>query len=122
MKQLAHCEVDLKAHVELVNTLEVALNDSERTLRKARNQMTDLSKERDSISVENEMLRKQIIESEMEAKAQEERAVKDRARLELERRLEGASRTKKSKCMSFLSFLRFDVIRVGTDLSIIRCV
>lgn len=63
MKQLNHCESDLQANIDLVNTLESALNDSERNLRKARNQMNDIAKERDSVSLLNDDLRVQVRES-----------------------------------------------------------
>jgi septal ring factor EnvC (AmiA/AmiB activator) len=35
-RRLQHCEADLQANIDLVNTLEAALNDSERALRKSR--------------------------------------------------------------------------------------
>jgi capsule polysaccharide export protein KpsE/RkpR len=59
-KQLTHCESDLQANIDLVNTLESALNDSERNLRKARTQMNDLAKERDTFLGQNDALRQQI--------------------------------------------------------------
>ena len=65
-KQLTHCESDLQANIDLVNTLESALNDSERNLRKARTQMNDLARERDQFLGQNDSLRQQIQEANAE--------------------------------------------------------
>lgn len=50
--QLKHCETDLQAQIELTSTLETALNDSDRSLRKARVQLGELSRERDCMQDE----------------------------------------------------------------------
>ena len=60
LAQLQHCETDLQANIDLVNTLEQALNDSERNLRQTRNQLTEFSKEREAYIEQNEQLRRQI--------------------------------------------------------------
>lgn len=60
---MEHCEGDLKANMDLVNTLESALNDSERNLRKARMQMSELTKNRDSLQNVNESLRMQLADA-----------------------------------------------------------
>ena len=65
-KQLSHCESDLQANIDLVNTLESALNDSERNLRKARQQMGDLARERDTFLGQNDTLRREIQEAHSE--------------------------------------------------------
>lgn len=65
-KQLTHCESDLQANIDLVNTLESALNDSERNLRKARTQMNDLAKERDTLLSQNEALRVDLTDAHTE--------------------------------------------------------
>ncbi|KAH8921467.1 kinesin-domain-containing protein [Atractiella rhizophila] len=105
-KQLHHCESDLQANVDLVNTLESALNDSERNLRKARMQMNDLSKERDEFSRQNDQLRQQVLESRqevdnlrsreqaVESRLEQERLAKESARNQLDRRMEEMSRRK----------------------------
>ena len=95
-----------------VQTLESALNDTERILRKARMQMNDLVRERDTHEKENASLKKQTqdVNAELESLRQSlasarresdtrlmaERSQRDAARVELEQRLE-AMRAKKSK-------------------------
>lgn len=69
IKQLAHCESDLTANVDLVSTLELALNDSERNLRKARTTMASLTVERDAISHQNETYRAQLQDAHEEVEA-----------------------------------------------------
>lgn len=107
--QLSHVEGDLQANIDLVNTLESALNDSERNLRKARLQMADLARERDSYMGQNDMLRLQIQEAhteveavrrsvlQVESRLQEERQGRDSVKAELQARLDDAAR-RKSKC------------------------
>lgn len=53
MKQLTHCEADLQANMDLVATLESALDDAERGLRQ-------VTRERDSYMSQNEALQKTI--------------------------------------------------------------
>ena len=65
-KRLEHCETELKANIDLVTTLESALNDSERNLRKSRLQMNDLAKERDNYANQNSTLRQQMQASQRE--------------------------------------------------------
>ncbi|KAK4058826.1 hypothetical protein OIO90_000272 [Microbotryomycetes sp. JL221] len=112
-KQLTHCESDLQANIDLVNTLESALNDSERNLRKARTQMNDLAKERDLFVHQNEQLRQQVqdahqeVESvrnsviDAESRLQEEKFGKESRARELERRLDEANKGRKSKFACF---------------------
>lgn len=65
-KRLEHAETELKANIDLVTTLESALNDSERNLRKSRLQLNDFNKERESLFKQNESLRLQVIDSQRE--------------------------------------------------------
>jgi len=65
-KRLEHAETELKANIDLVTTLESALNDSERNLRKSRLHMNELSKEREALQNQNESLRHQVIEGQRE--------------------------------------------------------
>lgn len=65
-KRLEHAETELKANIDLVTTLESALNDSERNLRKSRLQMNELAKEREKYQTQNEQLRQQVIEGQRE--------------------------------------------------------
>lgn len=65
-KRLEHAETELKANIDLVTTLESALNDSERNLRKSRLQMNELAKERERYQTQNESLRQQVIEGQRE--------------------------------------------------------
>lgn len=81
MKQLAHCEGELEqtqgklsynsselsrlesehqANADLINTLESALNDSERNLRKTRMNANEIVRERDQYKAENERLRIEV--------------------------------------------------------------
>ncbi|KAK4053820.1 hypothetical protein OIV83_001476 [Microbotryomycetes sp. JL201] len=112
-KQLTHCESDLQANIDLVNTLESALNDSERNLRKARTQMNELAKERDLFVHQNEQLRQQVKDAHVEVESvrhsvidaetrlQEEKFGKESRARELERRLDEANRARKSKFNCF---------------------
>jgi kinesin family protein 4/21/27 len=111
-KQLTHCESDLRANIDLVSTLEGALNDSERNIRKARLQMTDLTKERDTLQHRAEELQRQVEEAtaasqdahesqvaaqqEADDKLARERAARDAAKQQLDRRIE-EMRARKSK-------------------------
>ncbi|SCZ97432.1 BZ3500_MvSof-1268-A1-R1_Chr4-2g07210 [Microbotryum saponariae] len=113
VKQLTHCEGDLQANIDLVNTLESALSDSERNLRKARVQMNDLAKERDNYLSQNEAIRRELQDShnetenvrnsimEVESQLQAERYNRERAKQELERRLEDVNRKGKNKFACF---------------------
>jgi kinesin family protein 4/21/27 len=65
-KQLTHCETELQANIDLVSTLENAVQDYERSMRKTRLQMNDLSKERDSYQRQNDQLRAQMNEAQRE--------------------------------------------------------
>ena len=92
--------------------MESALNDTERILRKARMQMNDLVRERDTHEKENASLKKQTQDAnaeletlrqslasarrESDTRLLAERSQRDAARVELEQRLE-AMRAKKSK-------------------------
>ncbi|EPQ26854.1 uncharacterized protein PFL1_05489 [Pseudozyma flocculosa PF-1] len=112
-KQLNHCEADLQANIDLVATLEAALNDSERNLRKSRVQLAEVTRERDRYSAQADEMRAQLntaqheVESVRnsvmlekqgyESKLEEERQAKERARQALEARLEEVSKRKNSK-------------------------
>ncbi|KAJ9479656.1 Kinesin-like protein CIN8 [Pseudozyma hubeiensis] len=112
-KQLNHCEADLQANIDLVATLEAALNDSERNLRKSRVQLAEVTRERERYAEEANAMRTQLntAQSEVEnvrnsvmlekqgyeSKIEEERQAKERARKALEARLEEVSKRKGSK-------------------------
>ncbi|KAK0536360.1 hypothetical protein OC835_002043 [Tilletia horrida] len=116
-RQLAHCEADLQANIDLVSTLEAALNDSERNLRKSRVQLGEVTRERDRLQTQIDDLRDQAVTAQRnlesvrnsvllekqgyESKIQEERMAKEKAREALEARLEEVSRRKNSRlfCM-----------------------
>lgn len=116
-KQLNHCEQDLQANIDLVATLEAALNDSERNLRKSRVQLSEAARERDRFAAQADELRVQVstVQKEndavknnvmlekqgYESRLQAEREAKDRARRALEQRLEEVQKKKNSKlfCM-----------------------
>lgn len=116
-KQLAHCEADLQANIDLVATLEAALNDSERNLRKSRVQLGEVTRERDRYSNQSDDLRQQLQSSQKEVesvrnsvmlekqdfeqKIRTERAAKEKAARDLEARMEEINRKKSSKlfCM-----------------------
>lgn len=109
-KQLSHCESDLATHMDLVTTLETSLSESEKNLRKARMQATELVRERDSLNsqiegLRNELqdarrevatVRKSIAEEKqsMESKLEEERRAKERARAQLDSRMDEIQRRK----------------------------
>ncbi|QRV88006.1 kinesin motor domain protein [Ceratobasidium sp. AG-Ba] len=109
-KQLTHCEGDLQAHMDLVATLETSLSDSERNLRKSRNQSMELVKERDSLVSQVQGLRAQLEEAQqeitqvrrtvveekhsLEQRLDDERRQKDRARQQLESRMEELQKRK----------------------------
>ncbi|KAG1800448.1 uncharacterized protein HD556DRAFT_1230394 [Suillus plorans] len=103
-KQLCHCESDLAAHMDLVSALETSLSDSEKNLLNARMQATELARDRDSLNFQIEGLRnelqearrevvtvrKSIVEEKqsLESHLDEERRAKERARAQLDSRME----------------------------------
>ncbi|OBZ65664.1 Kinesin-like protein KIF21B [Grifola frondosa] len=109
-KQLSHCESDLQTHMDLVATLEASLGDSEKNLRKARMQATELARERDNLTTQitslraelhetkNEVVnvRRSIVEEKqsLETRLDEERRAKERARAQLDSRMEEVQRRK----------------------------
>lgn len=109
-KQLTHCEADLQAHMELVNNLETSLGDSEKNLRKARMQATELARERDSLNGQIESLRSELAEAKrevalvrrsvveekqsLEQRLDEERRAKERVRHQLDARMDELSKRK----------------------------
>ncbi|KIK91754.1 hypothetical protein PAXRUDRAFT_830557 [Paxillus rubicundulus Ve08.2h10] len=109
-KQLSHCESDLAAHMDLVSTLETSLGDSEKNLRKARIQATELVKERDSLNAQIDALRNELQEARrevvtvrkstveekqsLESRLDEERRAKERARAQLDSRMEELQKRK----------------------------
>lgn len=109
---MAQREADLQAQRDLVNTLESALNDSERNLRKARQTSIEHARERDQYRETAERLERAVAEAQsasekyrqsmvdLEERLQEQRtreARAARARLELEARMDEANK-RKSKC------------------------
>lgn len=116
-KQLSHCEADLQANIDLVATLEAALNDSERNLRKSRVQLGEITRERDRYATQSDDLRQQVVAAQQEAdtvrnsvllekqgfeqKIREERLAKEKAARDLEIQLEEINRKKTNKlfCM-----------------------
>lgn len=112
-KQLSHCEADLQANIDLVATLEAALNDSERNLRKSRVQLGEVTRERDRYASQSDELRQQVAAAQRDAesirssvllekqgfeqKIREERQAKEKAARDLELQLEEVNRKKSSK-------------------------
>lgn len=112
---MAQREADLQAQRDLVNTLESALNDSERNLRKARQTSIEHARERDQYRETAERLERAVAEAQsasekyrqsmvdLEERLQEQRtreARAARARLELEARMDEANK-RKSKFACF---------------------
>ncbi|OCB86667.1 kinesin [Sanghuangporus baumii] len=109
-KQLSHCESDLQAHIDLVSTLETSLGDSEKNLRKARMQATELARERDNLNSRLEVMRREledarrevtvvrrsVIEEKqsLESRLDEERRAKERVRQQLDMRVEELQKRK----------------------------
>ncbi|KAF9469234.1 kinesin [Collybia nuda] len=109
-KQLTHCETDLQTHMDLVNKLETSLGDSEKNLRKARMHATELARERDTLNSKIESLRNELSEAKrevvtvrrsiveekqsLEQKLEEERKAKDRARQQLDSRMDEIQKRK----------------------------
>ncbi|KAI8989755.1 kinesin [Trametes punicea] len=109
-KQLTHCESDLQAHMDMVATLEASLGDSEKNLRKARMQATELARERDNLNVQLVNLRQELADAKaevvnvrrsiveekqtLESRLDEERRAKERARAQLDSRMEELQRRK----------------------------
>ncbi|KAL0565629.1 hypothetical protein V5O48_016394 [Marasmius crinis-equi] len=112
-KQLTHCESDLQTHMDLVSTLETSLGDSEKNLRKARMHATELARERDRLNSEIESTRRDLVEAKREVvsvrqsiveekqsyeqRLDEERRAKERARQQLDTRMEELTLKRKSK-------------------------
>ncbi|GLB34798.1 putative kinesin motor, catalytic domain [Lyophyllum shimeji] len=109
-KQLTHCETDLQTHMDLVTTLETSLGDSEKNLRKARMHATELARERDTLNAKIEALRNELAEAKrevvtvrrsiveekqsLEQKLDEERKAKERARQQLDSRMDELQKRK----------------------------
>ncbi|KAI0078121.1 kinesin-domain-containing protein [Panus rudis PR-1116 ss-1] len=109
-KQLTHCESDLQAHMDMVNTLETSLAESEKNLRKARMQATELARERDNLTTQITALRTELSEAKkevvtvrrsiveekqsLEHRLDEERRAKERARAQLDSRMDELQRRK----------------------------
>ncbi|KAJ7749534.1 kinesin domain-containing protein [Mycena maculata] len=109
-KQLTHCESDLQTHMDLVSTLETSLGDSEKNLRKARMHATELARERDTLNVKLEGLRVELEETKrevvsvrnsvvqekqsLEQRLDEERKAKERARQQLDVRVDELQKRK----------------------------
>ncbi|TDL24943.1 kinesin [Rickenella mellea] len=109
-KQLTHCESDLQVHMDLVATLETSLGDSEKNLRKARMQATELARERDTLNGQIDRLRNELEDAKREVvsvrrsiveeketlqnRLDEERRAKERARAQLDSRVEELQKRK----------------------------
>ncbi|KAG6854726.1 hypothetical protein C0991_002439 [Blastosporella zonata] len=109
-KQLTHCESDILTHMDLVSTLETSLGDSEKNLRKARMHATEIARERDTLNtkisaMQNELadakrevvtVRRSIVEEKqsLELKLDEERKAKERARSQLDSRMDELQKRK----------------------------
>ncbi|KAI0306797.1 hypothetical protein B0F90DRAFT_1808404 [Multifurca ochricompacta] len=109
-KQLTHCEADLQAHMDMVGSLETSLGDSEKNLRKARMQATELARERDNLNSQIESLRNELAEARrevalvrrsvveekqsLEQRLDEERRAKERVRHQLDARMDELSKRK----------------------------
>ncbi|KAG6833664.1 hypothetical protein H0H87_002860 [Tephrocybe sp. NHM501043] len=109
-KQLTHCESDLQTHMDLVSTLETSLGESEKNLRKARMHATELARERDTLNVkvtaiqtelteakrEVVTVRRSIVEEKqsLEQRLDEERKAKERARSQLDSRMDELQKRK----------------------------
>ncbi|KAI0256455.1 kinesin [Lactifluus subvellereus] len=109
-KQLTHCEADLQAHMDLVSSFETSLSDSEKNLRKARMQATELARERDNLNSQVESLRSELAEAKrevtlvrrsvveekqsLEQRLDEERRAKERVRHQLDARMDELSKRK----------------------------
>ncbi|KAA1469366.1 kinesin-domain-containing protein [Dentipellis sp. KUC8613] len=109
-KQLTHCESDLQTHMDLVSTLETSLGDSEKNLRKARMQATELARERDTLNAQIEHLRNELQDSKrevasvrrsiveekqsLEHRLDEERRAKERVRQQLDTRMDELQKRK----------------------------
>jgi len=83
-KQLSHCESDLQAHMDLVSTLETSLGDSEKNLRKARMQATEIARERDTLNAQIERLRGELEEARREVTTVRRSVVEQKQSLEKE--------------------------------------
>ncbi|KAF7311304.1 Kinesin-domain-containing protein [Mycena kentingensis (nom. inval.)] len=109
-KQLTHCESDLQTHMDLVSTLETSLGDSEKNLRKARMHATELARERDTLNTRLDSLRTELEDAKREItnvrnsvvqekqtyeqRLNEERKAKERARQELDLRMDEMQKRK----------------------------
>lgn len=111
-REVEQKEADLRALRNLANTLELALSDSERNLRKARQLTNDYARERDELRATSDRLRREADELhsasekyrqsmvDMEERLAEQRrreARAERARIELEGRMSEVAK-RKSKC------------------------
>lgn len=111
--KLTHIEAESHASSDLVATLEAALNDSERNLRKARTQLSEVTRERDAFSAQSGELQAQVdaatnelattqarvLEQRqaLEREIEQERAARDKARQALSARLEEVTKKKNSR-------------------------
>ncbi|KZT26623.1 kinesin-domain-containing protein [Neolentinus lepideus HHB14362 ss-1] len=109
-KQLTHCETDLQTHMDMVGRLETSLGDSEKNLRKARMHATELARERDTLNSRIEGLQRELTDAKrevvnvrrsvveekqsLESRLDEERRAKERARAQLDSRMEELQRRK----------------------------
>jgi len=112
-KRLNHCEGDLSANIDLVATLEAALNDSERNLRKSRAQLVEATREREKYSIQIDDLRRELsgatneletlrnsnIRSQQgyESELTKQKAAKEKAQQDLQVRMDEMQRKKGSK-------------------------
>ncbi|KAF7778628.1 hypothetical protein Agabi119p4_2973 [Agaricus bisporus var. burnettii] len=109
-KQLTHCESDLQTHMDLVATLQTSLGDSEKNLRKARMQATEIARERDTLNSRIESLRSELSDARnevanvrrsiveekqsLEQRLEEEKKARERVRQQLDIRTEELQKRK----------------------------
>ncbi|KAH9832952.1 kinesin-domain-containing protein [Rhodofomes roseus] len=90
-KQLMHCESDLQAHIDLVSSLESSVGDAEKN-QLARMQATELARERDSLNSQLADARNEVVN--VRRSLDEERRAKERARAQLDSRMDELQRRK----------------------------
>ncbi|KAG6862051.1 hypothetical protein C0995_007181 [Termitomyces sp. Mi166 len=129
-KQLTHCESDLQTHMDLVSTLETSLGESEKNLRKARMHATEIARERDTLNVKLEAMRNELAEAKrevvtvrksiveekqsLEQRLDEERKAKERAKSQLDSRMDEIQRRKSKFAFATVVILYFNICYIDT--------
>lgn len=98
--KLAHLEMESQNSSDLVATLETTLNDSERNLRKARTQLSEVTRERDAFSAQSADLQAQVDAATSELARTQARVHEQRQALEKEIEQERAAREKARQALS----------------------